>query len=188
MGVQSDKDWFIGYCRIARIAILFVLLGLVVIVGWFYFLGPVVLRAGSSLQALLHYLLGALVIWHPTILFMLALWFLQRAATNLVQQAATNLVQQAATELRLARNLAWAGWLLMAGALSLVTSRPLLLHSDFFARLLLEQNLQYPIWTAKLFDHYVAGAVIGLVGALLVLLSKVVWRQARAAEELRQIF
>jgi hypothetical protein len=170
---------FVAYCRLARAAILLVLLGLALVIGGFYFVGPVFVGAGGSLRGLMAYLGWSLAIWHPTLLFMAALWFLQRAAATLVQGG---------SELRLARHLALSGWLLMSGALAVVITRPLMLNSAQFARHLLEQNLQYQVWTTRLFDNYVAAAVIGLVGLLLVLVSRVLRRQAGAAEELRLIF
>jgi uncharacterized membrane protein (GlpM family) len=170
---------FIGYCRLARAAIVLVLLGLVLLLGTFYFVGPIFIGTGGSLQGLGAYLLASLAIWHPTLLFMFALWFLQRAAGCIAKEFDGRL---------LARHLGWAGWLLMLGALGDVSSRPLLLHSEAFARLLAAQDLRFPIWTATLFDTFVAAAVIGLVGLLLVLVGKVLRLQSAAAEELRQIF
>ncbi len=173
------KRAFVGYCRLARAAIVLVLLGLALLLGTFYFVGPVFLGAAGSLHNLGAILLAAVAVWHPTLLFMFALWFLQRAAGCLAKEFDGH---------RLARHLALAGWFLMLGALADVTSRPMLLNSAMFARHLATQNLRYPVWTATLLDTFVAAAVIGLVGLLLVLVGKVLRQQSAAAEELRQIF
>lgn len=171
---------FTRYCILARAAIVAVLLMLGMVIGWFYFVGPIVLTIKSQMQGLGPYLLGSLAVWHPTLLFMLALWFMQGAAGNIKKQGAAGNV--------LTRNLSLAGWLLMAGALAVATSKPLLVGSSWFARHLVAQNLQYTVWAARQFDNYVAAAVIGLVGLLLVLLSKILRDHTAAAEELRQIF
>lgn len=171
---------FARYCLIARACILLVLLGLSLLLGGLYFIGPVFVGVGGSPRGLGQYLLGSLAIWHHTLLFMAALWFLQRTAGGLMQDELNGQ--------RLSRHLALAGWLLMLGALAGAVSRPLLLHSDAFARLLAEQGLQFPVYTSRLADVYVAAAVIGLVGLLMVLVSRVLRLQAAAAAELRQIF
>jgi hypothetical protein len=177
---DERKEWFAGYCRLARAAILLVLSGLALVVGGFYFVGPIFLGTGGSLVGLLEYLLGSLAIWHPTILFMAALWYLQRAAARLGDPEGS--------ADRLASSLSLAGWLLLAGALAATTLRPLLLNSAWFARHLAEQHLAYPVWTSRLFDAYVAATVIGLAGLLLVLVGKVLRRHAIASTELQQIF
>lgn len=177
--LQVGERAFVSYCRLARGAILFVMIGLGLVLALLYFLGPIVVGAGGSAGGLGAYLLGSLAIWHPTILFIFALWFLQRAAGGLAPVFEGQ---------RLARHLALSGCFLMLGALANVTSRPLALNSEMFARLLVAQNLRYPTWTATLFDTYVAAAVIGLVGLLLILAGKVLHQQSAAAEELRQIF
>lgn len=171
---------FTGYCRIARAAILLVFFGLAAAIGGLYFLGPMILTLRQPGLPLGGYLLGAVIIWHPTLLYLAALWFLQLAAAGLGRADAP--------EPRLARRLGFAGGLLVAGALAGAVSRPLLLTSDSFARLLAETNLHYPVWIANLFDGYVACAMIGLLGVLLVLVSRVLRQQMHAAEELRQIF
>jgi len=171
---------FIAYSRLARAAILLVLLGLAFVLGSFYFIGPIIIGTGGSFRGLLSYLLGSLAVWHHTLLFMAALWFLQRSAAGLGQAEIA--------EQQLERNLSRSGWFLMLGAFAWAITRPPLLNSAWFANLLEDQGLQYSIWTARHADNYVASAVIGLVGLLLVLISKVLREQASASDELRQIF
>src|SRR5690606_26270364 len=176
----SSRKRFITFCGVARAAILLVLLGLALVVGGFYFVGPIIIGTGGSPRGLAFYLTGSLAVWHHTLLFMVALWFLQ--------QAFAGLGRAHPGDARLDPNLARSGWLLMAGALAWTITRPIALESAWFARLLAEQNLQFTIWTARLADNYVAAAMIGLVGLLLVLVSRVLREQAGAADELRQIF
>lgn len=171
---------FASHCRFARFAIHFVLLGLAVVVVGIYFIAPFVVVSGNPRYSLPSYLLGSLAIWHPTLLYMCALWCLGLAAECLIQQETKAVF--------LSRHISQAGWLLMLGALAAAFTRPLLLGSTWFARLLVEHGLRYPVETARLFDQYVAAAVIGLVGLLLVLVSRVLREQSAATAELRQIF
>lgn len=171
---------FNGYCIAARALILAVVTALVVVVGWLYFLSPALVTF-SSRDGLGSYLAIALAIWHPTLLYVAGLWFLQIAAGDL---HATNILEQSRSERRLARNLEVSGWLLALGALSVVVTKPALVQSSFFAGVATEQSLHYP--TETFFDNFVTAAVIGLLGLLLILVSKVLRTQAQAAEELRQ--
>jgi hypothetical protein len=178
--MQFTSKGFVRYCQMARVAILMVFVGLLLVLGGLYFVGPVLIGTGGSLKGLLKYLLGSLSIWHHTLLFMAALWFLQLAAASMARPE--NAQRQVAPRLSM------AGWLLVLGAAAWAVTRPALLNSAWFASHLVEQNLQYAVWTARHVDNYIAASVIGLVGILLVLVSRVLRDQALATEELRQIF
>jgi hypothetical protein len=169
--------------RAVQIAVLIPTAAAALAIGYFYFVGPAVLvfrPDGIAAGSFPGFLLVAVAIWHPTVLALAGLWFLQSACGSFARG------RWHAAPAR--RAVARSGIAFVASGVAAVTTKPLLLSSSAVAQIMTTLGLSYPVWSTRSADSLTSAFVIAAIGMMLVLLSAVMARGAAARDEVGQFF
>ena len=169
--------------RVMQIAVLIPATALALAIGYFYFVGPAAVAFGPGwipAGSFPGYLLVAVAIWHPTMIALAGLWFLQAACGSFARG------RWHAAPAR--RAVARSGIAFVASGVAAATTKPLLLSSSFVTEIMTTLGLSYPVWATRSFDALSSAFVIASIGMMLVLLSAVMARGAAAREEVGQFF